>query len=52
LFNQGSSSFKRYSDHDLDVIADFLEQNAERLRAETEKIDREQAMAAVRIGEG
>ncbi len=30
--------FDRYSDRDLSVIADFLRQNAERLRAETSKL--------------
>lgn len=30
--------FKRYSDRDLVVIADFLSRNAERLRAETAKL--------------
>lgn len=31
--------FGRYSDRDLAVIADFLSRNAERLRAETSKLD-------------
>ncbi len=31
---------ERYSDAELAVIADFLERNAERLRAETAKLDR------------
>ena len=30
--------YDRYSDRDLSVIADFLHQNAERLRAETDKL--------------
>ena len=31
--------FEPYSDRDLAVIADFLGRNAERLRAETAKLD-------------
>ena len=30
--------YERYPDRDLAVIADFLARNAERLRAETEKL--------------
>ncbi|MGH7575995.1 MAG: MarR family winged helix-turn-helix transcriptional regulator [Longimicrobiales bacterium] len=33
--------FARYSHRDLEVIADFLRRNGERLRNETEKVDRE-----------
>lgn len=33
--------FARYSDRDLEVIADFLRRNAERLRKETERLNRE-----------
>ena len=32
---QVARMFARYSDAELEVIADFLERNAERLRAET-----------------
>jgi DNA-binding MarR family transcriptional regulator len=35
-----SKLFDRYTDRELAVIADFLERNAERLRIETEKIER------------
>jgi len=31
--------YKHYSDQDLVVIVDFLRRNAERLRAETRKLD-------------
>ena len=32
--------YERYSDGELEVIADFLERNAERLRGETVKLER------------
>ncbi len=35
--------FERYTDGELTVIADFLYRNAERLRAETTKLDRSEA---------